>query len=190
MCRAKDRLHKKAKRTTLPDDWTRYREARNSYFEEIKTAKEDFESTKYTSLVAEGQQNSKKWWHILKSLLGQTNDSDFPPLHVGSRIITDNKEKATAFNDFFTGAAQLDDTNAQLPEYHANNDVSLEDITVSNQDVIDQIEALDTTKAYGPDGLSPVFLKEGKVAIAPVLTKIFNLSIKKGMVPQIWKQNL
>ena len=188
MCRTKNRLHQKAKRTTLTDDWARYRESRNDYFQEIKSAKSDFENNKYASLIADGQRNSKKWWHILKSLLGQTNDSDFPPLHAGNQIITDNKEKATAFNDFFTSAAQLDDTNAQLPEYHADKEVSLEDITVSNQDVLDQIEALDTTKAYGPDGLSPIFLKEGKLAIAPVLTKLFNLSIKKGMVPQIWKQ--
>ena len=144
--------------------------------------------SKYAHLIAEGKRNSKKWWHILKSLLGQTNDSDFPPLHFDGQIITDNKDKATAFNNFFSSTAQLDDSNAQLPEIHGPVDVSLEDIAVSEQDVIDQIEALDTTKAYGPDGLSPVFLKKGKLAIAPVLSRIFNLSIQKGIVPQIWKQ--
>ena len=188
LCRAKDRLHRIAKRTSLTTDWGKFRESRNTYFEKLKATKLDFDNSKYVRLTTEGEKNSKKWWHILKSLLGQTNDADFPPLHADGQILTDNKDKATAFNKFFSSAAQLDDSNVQLPEINAAADVSLEDIVVSEQDVTDQIKALDTTKAYGPDGLSPVFLKQGISVIAPVLTRIFNLSIQKGIVPQMWQQ--
>ena len=104
------------------------------------------------------------------------------------KILTDDLDKATAFNDFFAGAAQLDDSNAVLPNNLQAADDLLDSITVTDQDVLDQLILLDSSKAYGPDGLSPRLFKEGKDIIAPVLRKLFNLSLTKGIVPKMWKR--
>ena len=43
-------------------------------------------------------------------------------------------------------------------------------------------------KAYGPDGMSPKFIKMGGNCLVKPLTKLFNLSLSIGKFPSIWKQ--
>jgi len=55
------------------------------------------------------------------------------------------------------------------------------------EDVFDMLCTLDMSKASGPDGISGRMLKNTACSIAPALTKIFNLSISTGIVPDEWK---
>ena len=186
--RVKERNHSKAKKCNTPQNWELYRTSRNTYINELNSAKDEFEKTKYVTLAEEGQRNSKKWWHILKAVLGQTNDASFPPLHIDGEIVTEDKDKAAAFNKFFSSAAQLEDSHAVIEDYLQGTEATLDYITVTEQDVFDQLSSLDINKAYGPDGLSPRLFKEGRDLIAPVLCKLFNLSLNNGVVPKIWKR--
>jgi hypothetical protein len=43
-------------------------------------------------------------------------------------------------------------------------------------------------KSSGPDSIPPIVLKTFARELAPILTKIFYLSYKKGVFPTIWKQ--
>ena len=76
-------------------------------------------------------------------------------LEIGESIITNNKDKANAFNDFFL-KAELDSSEATLPnqqrivQYDA-----LKEIDVTELDVLDQLKTLDPNKAYGDDVLPP-----------------------------------
>ena len=54
-------------------------------------------------------------------------------------------------------------------------------------DVFNMLNALDTTKACGPNGVTGEMLKMTASSITPVLTKWFNLSIATGTVPTAWK---
>jgi hypothetical protein len=63
----------------------------------------------------------------------------------------------------------------------------LEMITIQEKDVNDILLCLNTNKAYGSDGISPRVLKEGRPAIVKILTKLFNLSLTKGIFPSGWK---
>ncbi len=49
------------------------------------------------------------------------------------------------------------------------------------------LRALDITKANGQDGISSRMLKSTAAAIAPSITKLFNLSIQLGRPPPAWK---
>ena len=49
------------------------------------------------------------------------------------------------------------------------------------------LNALDTTKACGPDGITGKMLKMTASSITHVLTKLFNLSIATDTVPTAWK---
>ena len=186
--RAKDRLYHLAKTRKTEISWTAFNQARNSYCQAIKKAKDQYDNLKYTVLVDEGKQNSKKWWHILKSLLGQTSDSAIPPIHYEGKIITGDKDKASAFNAFFSGAAQLEDSNANIPNTGQYEGPTLDEILITREDVMDQLINLDTTKAYGPDGPSPRLLKEGRQTIAPILCSLFNKSLQQCSVPDLWKR--
>ena len=50
---------------------------------------------------------------------------------------------------------------------------------ISEQDVIDQLKILNIFKRPGPDGISPISLKETCISIVKPLTKILNLSLRK-----------
>ena len=85
-------------------------------------------------------------------------------------------EKATAFNDFFLEASTLDDSNHEVPCDDFIVDAGLNRIEITLQDVVDQLKCLDTNKSFGPDGISPKFLKEGGEALAIPLLKLYNMS--------------
>ena len=133
----------------------------------------------------------KKWWQLLKQVY-KCNDisQSIPPLEDGQKIVTTNSEKANLFNCFFTEASTIDESNAKLPElnriFQDNNDLAV--INVTEKDVRDQIQLLNVSKSYGPDGISPTIIKEGGTILVKLLTKLFNLSLNKMKVPQLWKQ--
>ena len=53
--------------------------------------------------------------------------------------------------------------------------------------VFELLTKLDTSKSTGTDGVSPRMLKCTAFCIAPVLCKLFNLSISSGTFPTEWK---
>ena len=59
-----------------------------------------------------------------------------------------------------------------------------EEIFCTEEDVFNLLLALDITKASGSDGISGRKLKGTSYSIAPVLMKLFNLSIKTEKIPQ------
>ena len=188
LLRIKNRSHKKAKLHNTAQYWAKFRQDRNSYINNLKQAKKAFEENKYQVLVEEGKSNNKKWWTILKSLLGQTNDSSFPPMCYDDRVIVDDKGKADAFNEYFSKASLLDDSNAELPDFQPLTNMSLEVIQVTTEDVLDQLRELNISKAYGPDEISPRFLKEGKDILAKPLAQLYNLSLQQQKFPAMLKQ--
>ena len=101
-------------------------------------------------------------------------------------VILDSKGKAEAFNDFFLSHASIDTSNSKLPE-DSNFEIKLDSIVASEQEVLDLIKSLDTTKATGPDGIGPRLLYEAGYTIVRSLTKLINLCLSSAQVPQMWK---
>ena len=62
-----------------------------------------------------------------------------------------------------------------------------DDLLCSEEEVIDLLLSLNTSKANGPDGISATMLKSTAHSIAPGLTKLFNKSISSGRMPLTWK---
>ena len=131
LLRKKNRIHKVAKNSNTAYHWEKFREARNSYFNEIKRFKRLFEENKYSSLAMDGKSNPKKWWTILHQLMDNNAYDPIPPLEIGDDIIVDNLEKADAFNSFFSKASDLDEADANLPTLDRLTDIILESITVT-----------------------------------------------------------
>ena len=61
------------------------------------------------------------------------------------------------------------------------------DLLCSVTEVTHLLQALDTKKATGPDGIAAVMLKEVATQIAPSITRLFNLSLSTGCLPSEWK---
>jgi hypothetical protein len=187
--RRKQKLFKQAKQINSQLSWNKFNQARSLYHYEISQAKNEYENGKYNHLVQAGTQNSKKWWTLLKQIYKNNDIEDtIPPLHYNNETITDDKEKADAFNIFFLSVTSLNDNNSELPP---NNPVIagnfIETIHITENDVLDQLKLLDTNKSYGPDGISPKLLKEGGHSISKLLQSFFNKSIQTSTFPHIWK---
>ena len=83
----------------------------------------------------------------------------------------------------------MDETNAELPaNSEPINGISiLANVTISEQEVTDQIKILNANKSYGHDKISPMFLKMSGLSLIKPLTRIFNLSLSQSIFPDLWK---
>ena len=188
--RKKNRLHKLAKKFNTLYHWSRFREARNHYNAQIKEAKINAEKKQASDLKDQSNINPKKWWKLAKSFLKKDSgkSSSYPPLNVNDNLITDDEEKAQAFNSHFIKFSTIDDDNLPIPDDAVRSARTLHDITIVEQDIIDLLKGLDLKKASGPDQISQVMLKAAGATIAPSLTKLFNLSLRTCLFPELWKK--
>ena len=187
LCRTKNRLFKKAKQINSPHHWEKYKRVRNRYFNDITDAKLAYDDNKY-KILADKNTSCKKWWTLIKQI-NKSNDiiESIPPLDTGGEILVDDKAKANAFNTYFQKASLIDDSNSEVPNEILFFEHALQGIHITLQDVIDQIRVLDVTKSYGPDQISPLFLKEGGLPLAQSLCQLYNLSLRLSTVPKQWK---
>ena len=179
------RLFHKFKGRKTSTNWEAYAKARSDYQKSLDDAELKYKESLSDSLKS--NRNSKTWWKTVKGFLGKGGDTSYPSLNVNDRPVTDNEEKASEFNKFFLSHSDIDLSNAQLPnqeEFPQN----LAEIRATEREVHDLIKCIDTSKATGPDGISPKLLHEAGIAIVPSLTKLINLSLSTAKVPLKWKQ--
>lgn len=179
----------RAKDSKDPDHWERYKTLNTQYCHDIEEAKSNHFKAINNSLHNPQNLGPRKWWQIVKNVLGFGPDSDIPCIKGNNgEIISDNLGKAEAFNDFFLSHSNIDDSNANLPDEAPTCDSNIDSIFVTTKEVEDLLSSLDTSKSTGPDGIHPRILKETSSAIAPSLTRLFNMSLTRGVFPRQWKQ--
>ena len=184
-----NRAHNRAKETNAADDWSNYRDLRNIYISELRKSEATYEHNLCNALQNSSDISPKKWWNIAKSFLGIHPNNNFPPMEGNDEnIICDNQEKANTFNRFFLSNTKLDDKNRALPLFvDKSGGNELNNIQTTPDEVHDILKTLKTNKATGPDGVSAKLLHEAAPAIAKPLSRLINLSLKEGRVPQTWK---
>ena len=185
--RKRNRLLKYFCRHKSPRAWENYRVQRNLTTFLIRTAK-----TKYYTNLSDKLQDpkigQKKWWGIIKSLYGNKIHSNIPALLEGDRMITDAKEKATLFNDYFCSVCQIENGDAALPSLSAfQNSKYLANISTSEQEINILLRNVDISKACGSDGIGNFILKICADYIADPLCRIINESLLQGVYPSLWK---
>ena len=186
--RKKNIAHRKARSTNKPEDWDKFRRLRNSYNDSIRQSKLNCEKTKAERLRDTETLSSKKWWRLAKSFLKQEKTSIIPPLKVGNSIISNDGDKAEAFNNFFAKSSEIDDSQLNKPTSQCDLEQKLPSIQLTQKDVSDLIKCLDISKATGPDHVSHVMLKQAGDIIVPSLTRLFNFSLDSGIFPEMWKR--
>ncbi len=72
--------------------------------------------------------------------------------------------------------------------FGSDNTIS-EDLLCTDEEIYFFLSSLDTNKATGPDGISAQMLKATAGSIAPSVTKLLNLSLSTGCVPDEWKRS-
>ena len=162
---------------------------RNEIIDKIRSAKENMYKKYADSLNDPSTRNQKTWWKIVKEFF-QKHKSNSPhnkPLQLNGKAIFDDTEKANVLNNFFVSQTIMDTTNATLPLQYPLLEGNLSMINITSSMVKDISTILDPKKAHGPDNITPLILKRTAAAIAPILAKLFNFSLRTSTFPDKWK---
>ena len=178
--RKRNHLYKRAKRSGAPVHMRKYRALRNKVVTMLHTDKKLF----FNNLNAT---NNKQFWKTMKYL--RKEQSSVPVLSHAGCTANNDKDKTSMLNNFFSQCF-----NKELPPLTSHDclgfttpDECPERVLCSEEEVAQLLQSIDVSKSNGPDKISGRMLKATALSIAPSITKLFNLSIKLGCVPQTWK---
>ena len=136
------------------------------------------------------QTNAKTYWTILKTFFNGRKIPIIPPLVIGGKLVSDFKEKANMFNEFFSPQCTPINKGSKCPSQHyfiTNERLSF--IIFDDQDIIKIVRALNINKLHGHDDISIRMIKICDSALAKPLSIIFNNCIKTGIFPYTWKKS-
>ena len=181
--RARNLAFRRVKRTKGSVHLNDYKKKRNKVANMIKDAKLKF----FKGL---NPSNPKSFWKVVKYLTKQT--SSIPILEdCHEQAIHDDAAKATLLNDFFSGCFNDAQPPLSMSDYsnlhQPDPDLCPEQFLCTEDEILEMLLSLDTTKSSGPDGISATMLKQTAVSIAPGITKLMNLSISTSKFPTAWK---
>ena len=176
--RKRNSLFRAAKRSKSLASYQRYRAARNHVVALLRLNK-----SKYFKKLQ--SKDSKAFWKAIRLL--NKKESLIPTLVSNGYRVESSKEKATVLNHFFH-----DCFNKTLPPLTPQPSLLCPvdcpaDLLCSEEEVFDLISSLDTSKSTGPDGISARMLKSVATSITPSITRLFNLSLSTGILPDPWK---
>ena len=189
--RKRNRIHNKAKRVNTPESWYAYRVIRNEVNSMIRRAKRTSNDRLFDKINS-FDSNQSGWWKLVNSCFN-SNANSIPTLITGpdnaKNFHHDDFSKANALNDFFTNVTIINDDNIDFPRLTPLTNCRLDSIEITVRDVIDAIDDIAINKSPGPDYISPIILKNLKLAIAPILTRLYNRSLNDSKFPAIWKKS-
>lgn len=181
--RRKQRAHAKARKTGNKRDADRYKRIQAETKYEIRQANKRYMEEIVSS---DFRTNSKKFWAYVKSKGAES--AGVPPLKNNNGFLkSDNLGKAEILNDQFKSVFTEEDTS-NVPSKGKSPYPDMPGITVREKGVRILLQKLRPDTATGPDSIPAYILKTAAVEIAPLLTKIFQLSLDTGQVPTDWKQ--
>ena len=109
------------------------------------------------------------------------------PLKENGKLVIETSEKANALNrqfqSFFTSGTSKLPPNSLENKFYP----TMPDIHITQKGVEKLLTNLNPNKVTGPVCLSPRILKELSSQIAPILTKIFQMSLETGEIPDDWR---
>ena len=160
---------------------------RNECHEAIKNAKEKY-LRDLGAKLADQTTGQKTYWKILNKFLNKCKVPRIPPLFVQDKFITNCKEKASIFNNFFTQQCTPFVNDSELPalRFHTNSRISTFEITVN--EINDIITGLNTKKPNGPDLISVNMVKLCGQHLCVPLKIIFDNILETGIFPDQWKE--
>ena len=125
---------------------------------------------------------TKKFWSYLKSTTKSTRIPEV--VSCGTIVASEPIAKAKMFSERFL--KQFSEPSTYQIELDLKHDTNVKiDFSVSRIKSI--LDALDTNKANGPDGISGTVLKHCSDSLSYPLSKIFHLCYIVGYIPPEWK---
>ena len=182
LCRKKQRLYNKAKKSGKDEDWKAFKSFRRHVKTVLNKARRDYVSD---HLAEQLKTNPKCFWTYIKKI--KKEDMGVADLKVNNRYIRDPKGKAEALSNQFSSVFTHEDRSA-IPEPEGVSIPPLPDLTIYKEGVLKLLQNLNPNKAQGPDNIPPWILQSCAEEIAPVLQDLFQDSIDQGHLPTQWRK--
>ncbi len=167
-----------------PENHTLYISARNRAKYILRLAKNSFINGKCQNLAKSS--SSKDFWHLAKNISNNFT-SCFSPLcnSDGSTAVT-SISRAELFAHTFSANSTLDNSGHVPPTYPPSGSF-MPAIKILKNDVFYALSGINPRKAYGPDGVPPIVLKNCASVLTPCLVKLFRLCLSTSTFLSCWK---
>ena len=178
MLKKKQRLYNQAKKH---NKWTNYKAFQKECKRHLRKAETDY----INKNIIEGLDNNstKPFWRYVKSK--RQDSCGIAPLKKGNHLISDSKGKANLllqqFKSVFTRT-----TDTLLPNTRIQCKSRIKNIKIHTKGVEKLLAKVNPSKSSGPDNIPNRILKECATQLAPILQKIFQVSIDTGELPKDW----
>ena len=131
----------------------------------------------------------KAYWSVLETILNYKKIPCIPPICHNNNYITNFKEKAHIFNNFFAKKCTLVENASKLPidSFKITNNL-LSAISFTKDDIAKIMKNLNANKAHGFDMISILMLKICGESILKSLELTLKSCIESGKFPTEWKK--
>ena len=172
--------------TRKDEDYSKYKEALNAATTEIRQSKRSYEQ----KLACNIKNDSKSFYAYVRSKQN-VQDKVGPLEDSAGNIISQRFLMAEDLNGYFSSVFTKEDISS-LPVADAKFQGAKSDylgpLVVTPELVAKKIKAMKDNKSPGVDGIPPKLLMETVEQISIPLARVFNLSLKEGVVPFEWKE--
>ena len=105
-------------------------------------------------------------------------------------MLSSATDKAKLFAENFSSNSNLDDSGICLPVFPARTNLKLHNISVTPKMVKKVRINLDLPKAFGPDCIPAVVLKDCEPELSYILAELFTKCLKESLLPDWWMVSL
>ena len=179
--RKKRKAFKTYKKFPTQENYNMYARARN----QVRRASRKNAKEREHKLAREAKRNPKAFFRYV-------NDKTKPKetiskLKKDDGSFTENdQEKANVLNNFFGSVFTKVETD-DMPEVKSKCNTEIDSVTITEKQMMKELESLGVNKSPGPDEIHPRVLKELATQLSRPLTYLFNRTIMAGKIPSAWK---
>ena len=179
LIRIKQRRFKSYKNFRTAENLSSYKESEKKCKKSIMKAKKAFEKK------LSQKSNDRQFYSYVNSKT--KSKSNVGPLKVNGKVITEDSEITETLNTFFSSVFTRENVTNVPHARRLDSDTSLDNVTITEDIVMDKLKNLKVTSSPGPDGLSPRLFEKFRNHLCAPLTRIYIASMQSGEIPEDWR---
>ena len=178
-------LYRRYKKHQRPSDRLTFLAADNTKKDAIKKAKVDHRNFINKQLTT--NTSAKEWWKCINHLTLRDFKPSVPTIEHKNQFYTTSLDKAKILNTHFAKQCSVTIPAGHMPPPLTH--LPPHPITCKPKHVLvhELLSKLDPNKATGSDGIPGIFLNKCADFMSKPLAHIYRLSLKHGIVPDVWK---
>ena len=111
------------------------------------------------SKLSDPKTGQKHFWTAYKKIINKKVNTNIPPIIENGVYISNCKQKADIFNQYFANQCTINDNGSVLPNSISKIDASSSHVSVTKSQIVNIINNFNSNKAHGCDGISVAMLK-------------------------------